>query len=139
LGTTSKRQPEAMRLTCTVLLFVHFIFHVRLRLRLCLSGYSLKLCSIGLPSHHDRQLHSTTMHSENKRDPPWESVPSPSSVSSTRMSYLTLLCDFKYIKLCSIGLLDLHDRRLHSAICNLGNERDSFWESVPSPILCNYS
>jgi len=50
-------------------------FHIRLHL--CLSGHSLKLCSIGLPSHHDRQLLARICTRKTKGIHPWESVPSP--------------------------------------------------------------
>lgn len=79
-------------LTCIVAVFVHFLLFFISHPPPPLPIWSLtQACSIGLPSHHDRQLYSTTMHSENERDPPRESVPSPSGVSSTRMSYLTSL------------------------------------------------
>jgi len=117
-----------------VLVFIHFIFHFRLNL--CLYGHTTKLCSIGLPSHHDRQLHSTNMHSENERDPPWESVPSLSGVSTTRMSHSTTsnISSFAQLACRTCTVVGFIAR-----FCSLGNERDSFWESVPSPILSNCS
>lgn len=70
---TSRRSPSA---------YLHgsgfrpFTFHIRLHL--CLSGHSLKLCSIGLPRLHYRRLHSAIFCSlGNERDSHRESVPSP--------------------------------------------------------------
>jgi hypothetical protein len=117
--------------------FVHFIFHIRLHL--CLSGHSLKLCSIGLPSRHDRQLMARLCTRKTKGIHPGRASPPllafrrlecPTlyhSTISNILSFAQLAC-----QTCTIvGFI--------ARFCSLGNERDSFWESVPSPILFNYS
>jgi hypothetical protein len=137
LSFISLHRDARLWLTCIVLVFVHFIFHIHLHL--CLSGHSLKLCSIGLPSHMVASFIARLCTRKTKGIHPGRASPPllafrrlecPTlhhSTISNRSSFAQLAC-----RTCTIvGFI--------ARFCSLGNERDSFWESVPSPIISNYS
>jgi hypothetical protein len=126
-----------------ILNFFHFIFHFRLNL--CLSGHTLKLCSIGLPSHHDRQLHSTNKHEYalgKRKGSTLGERPLPfwPFDDSNVLPYITLrLQTYQVSSFAQLACRTCTVVGFIARFCSLGNERDSFWESVPSPILSNYS
>ena len=130
MSFVSLHRDASLRLTCIILVFVHFIFHIRLHL--CLSGHSLKLCSIGLPSHHDRQLMARLCTRKTKGIHPGRA--SPPLLAFRRLECPTLhhstisnISSFAQLACRTCTIVSFIAR-----FCSLGNERDSFWESVPS-------